>query len=205
MEAAIIAYVPRWRAASSISYGQPTIHFELKTHNLMGGFLTRRTASVQATVVCTLHREMAALNAMRGLRTAPLLTELLRPAEFFYDEPPAAADNDADGLCETIRTLLQQLNAEQSRVLRHACHRFRCSRRSPNITLIDGPPGTGKSQLVAALLLRLVYGADSAEAVRGSRPPKIVYCARFDATLDAVCQRLVAVEAAMRRDGSTGK
>lgn len=60
----------------------------------------------------------------------------------------------------------------------------RVSMPTPTITLIDGPPGTGKSRVITNLVLQLIYGDQAL------RPRNLIVCAHSNAAVDVICRKL---------------
>lgn len=55
-----------------------------------------------------------------------------------------------------------------------------------NVTLIDGPPGTGKTHLIVNLIMQLMYGPHILK-----RPRRFFVCAYSNSAVDAICRRLL--------------
>lgn len=81
------------------------------------------------------------------------------------------------------------LNAEQHHILRQVYLRCLPSEK-PAISLINGPPGTGKSKLIANLIMQLIYGP----CMR--KPKKILVCAHTNAAVDVIVKKLHAIRRA---------
>lgn len=76
-----------------------------------------------------------------------------------------------------------KLNEDQLRAVRHISHRV--SSELPTITLVDGPPGTGKTRVITNLLLQVMY------AQMLNKPRKLLVCAHSDAAVDVICRQLL--------------
>lgn len=87
------------------------------------------------------------------------------------------------------------LNAEQMNVLESIYGQ--CLGETPGVSLVEGPPGTGKSRLIVNLILQLVCGK---EAV--SRHLRILVCAHSNAAIDILALKLLRI---YERNVSNGK
>lgn len=54
-----------------------------------------------------------------------------------------------------------------------------------NISLIDGPPGTGKSRLISQIILQLLFGATM------KIPVNILVCASSNNAVDVIAKKLI--------------
>lgn len=91
-----------------------------------------------------------------------------------------------------LLSLQDKLNNEQDLIVRHISERV--SLPTPSITLIDGPPGTGKSRVIINLLLQLIYTDPSL------RPRKIIVCAHSNSAVDVICRKLDTIDRYMKKD-----
>lgn len=64
----------------------------------------------------------------------------------------------------------------------------------PNISLLDGAAGTGKSCMIVNLALQLVYGDDL------PKPLKILICSKSNGSIDEITSKLIDI-----RDRTCGK
>lgn len=60
-----------------------------------------------------------------------------------------------------------------------------CLKEKPNVSLVEGPPGTGKSRLIVNLILQLVYGSEVRKRLR------ILMCASSNAAVDIIALKLL--------------
>lgn len=60
-----------------------------------------------------------------------------------------------------------------------------CISGQPLISLIEGPPGTGKSRLITNLIMQLLYGKEV------KQPIKILICAPSNAAVDILTKNLI--------------
>lgn len=83
------------------------------------------------------------------------------------------------------------MNEEQDNILKRVYQR--CGTTfDPNITLIEGPPGTGKSRLIANLVMQFLYGREI------KKPKKILICAHSNAAVDVIAEKLLKIQNKMR-------
>lgn len=70
-----------------------------------------------------------------------------------------------------------------------------CLKKTPNVSLIEGPPGTGKSRLIVNLILQLIYGVDLKKKFR------ILLCASSNAAVDIIACKLLKIRSKMTSSG----
>lgn len=133
------------------------------------------SATVQA--VSHLNGEMKTLESVLQLNTSHLAAQILRPIDF-----PVHRVHGLGAPFEYCG--FDPLNDEQGLIMRHICDRW--SNANGALTLIDGPPGTGKTHLIANLIMQLMYGPYVAQ-----RPRKFLVCAVNNSAVDAICRRLL--------------
>lgn len=75
-------------------------------------------------------------------------------------------------------------------VLKHVYRRCIDSLTTPNISLIEGPPGTGKSVLITNLILQLLNGF---KAIKPSMKLRILVCAHSNAAVDVIAKQLIDI------------
>lgn len=88
---------------------------------------------------------------------------------------------------ELLSSLQDQLNKEQTQVLQSIYSQ--CLTQTPAVSLVEGPPGTGKSRLIVNLILQLVFGKDV------SRRLRILVCAHSNAAVDILALKLMKIHA----------
>lgn len=77
------------------------------------------------------------------------------------------------------------MNKQQLKVLQTVY--AKCLDQRPSISLIEGPPGTGKSRFITNLILQLIYGAEV------KRELKILVCAASNAAVDIIARKLLKI------------
>ncbi len=112
-----------------------------------------------------MQRAIGQISAARGNRTAVLRDILL-------GEQPAEFDNR--NIPSTLSTFTAHLNSSQKEAIHHAL-------AAEDIAVIHGPPGTGKTTAVSALILTAV-----------SRQDHILACAPSNLAVDNIVERLAA-------------
>lgn len=80
--------------------------------------------------------------------------------------------------------------------MRQICYRW--AQKKGTITLVDGPPGTGKSRLIINLLVQFHRGYIP------NRPRKILLCAHSNAAVDLICRRLLRMVEHKKHTGGRG-
>lgn len=112
-----------------------------------------------------MQRAIAQISMARGNRTAVLRDILLgeQPAEFDHHNIPP-----------TFQTLTAHLNPSQQEAVHHAL-------AAEDVAVIHGPPGTGKTTTIAALILTAV-----------SRNDTVLACAPSNLAVDNIIERLAS-------------
>lgn len=71
---------------------------------------------------------------------------------------------------------------------------FDCTNpQSAHVALIGGPPGTGKSRVIVALILQLIFGQINGQ--------KIMLCASSNAAVDLIAAKLLKIRSKMGNKG----
>lgn len=65
-----------------------------------------------------------------------------------------------------------------------------------NISLIDGPPGTGKSRVIYNLILQLVFGKEVLKKKR------ILICAQSNTAVDVITKKLIKIRLKIQNHSS---
>lgn len=60
-----------------------------------------------------------------------------------------------------------------------------------HLTLIEGPPGTGKSRLIVDLILQLIFGTEN------GKTKKILICAASNSAVDLITSKLLKIKTSM--------
>lgn len=84
------------------------------------------------------------------------------------------------------------LNAQQESTICQIAARW--TQPQPAVSLVDGPPGTGKSRVITNLLIHLMFGMPA-----GQRPAKLLVCAPSNAACDVICRRLISIHGKLER------
>lgn len=181
----------------------------LESSNVKANALTPNTRTVQMVLVSNINVELKTINAIQQLDKSPLLRPILRPSDFpicrmnVHRMPfeyvghvsEMTIQKPSSTLLTAIQFALQQepLNGEQMKIVQQIYVRWAQNNRT--LTLVDGPPGTGKSRLIANLLVHLIFGE--------KRPHRILLCAHSNAAVDVICRKLIKIkrklEAAKRK------
>lgn len=67
-------------------------------------------------------------------------------------------------------------------------------KKTPSISLIEGPAGTGKSILITNLILQLIFGE---EVYKDGKGLKILLCAPSNAAVDIITYKLSIIRQIM--------
>ena len=73
------------------------------------------------------------------------------------------------------------MNDSQSRAISEVCNRWK--KNETGMTLIEGPPGTGKSATISNAIIQLLYAEQK-------RRPKILVCAESNQAVDIIIKEL---------------
>lgn len=72
-----------------------------------------------------------------------------------------------------------------------------CWDDNKHVTLIEGPPGTGKSRLIVALILQMIFSHED-------RPPrKILLCGPSNAAVDVLVRSIQRIRSKITSDGKS--
>ncbi|KAF0291509.1 putative helicase senataxin [Amphibalanus amphitrite] len=136
---------------------------------------------VKLTSVSYIHSELRLSSALYQLRSSPLLNAVLRPADCraVFELPPAPPP------AKQLHTaLLRSLNRVQRETVCSVSAAVRGEPKAPKVCVIHGPPGTGKTEVIACVVKHvLAAGADSG---------RLLLCAPSNLAVDELTRRLVA-------------
>lgn len=93
-----------------------------------------------------------------------------------------------------IKILLQdKLNRDQMSILKSIYNK--CLSSVPNLSLIEGPPGTGKTRLIVSIILQLLFGKDMKRKLR------ILVLTSSNAAVDIIARKLIHVREKLDKSG----
>lgn len=75
----------------------------------------------------------------------------------------------------------------------------KCLHSSTNLTLIEGPPGTGKTRLIVSMISQLVFG------VEFNKRFKILVLAPSNSAVDIIARRLLHIRDKMQGEKKSGE
>lgn len=70
-----------------------------------------------------------------------------------------------------------------------------CSLKEPNLGLIIGPPGTGKTNVICNIVLTLI----SKLQLKNNTKPKFLLCAPSNDAVDALVRRIIEIKKKLKR------
>lgn len=70
-----------------------------------------------------------------------------------------------------------------------------CNSVEPNVGLIIGPPGTGKTNVICNIILTLM----SKQSVKTKTKPKLLICAPSNEAADAIVRRIIEIKKDLKR------
>jgi len=70
-----------------------------------------------------------------------------------------------------------------------------CSSKEPNVGLIIGPPGTGKTNVICNIILTLM----SKRSDKTNTKPKLLICAPSNEAVDAIVRRIIEIKKDLKR------
>lgn len=86
----------------------------------------------------------------------------------------------------------ETLSDKQKRILKEVY--FDCTNpKAAQVALIEGPPGTGKSRIIVALILQLLFGQINGQ--------KVILCASSNAAVDLIAAKLMKIRSKMGNKG----
>lgn len=88
------------------------------------------------------------------------------------------------------------LNKNQEDILFDTYHKCLIG-NTPNLVLIEGPPGTGKTRLIANLVAQLLLGLETKQF-------KILICSSSNAAIDTITEKLSAIRQSQVSIGKSG-
>ncbi|CAL8096948.1 unnamed protein product [Orchesella dallaii] len=124
-------------------------------------------------------REFGAINC---LQSSPLFKNIIAPLKIsdpWTPNYPPLSDHEMVSICRS-------LNVEQKSMIRYISNRV--FSKDPELMLLHGPPGTGKTTTIVALVLQLLI---SYRKKYGTRKTRILVCTPSNAAIDEIMQRLV--------------
>ncbi|KAG4070937.1 hypothetical protein HA402_001374 [Bradysia odoriphaga] len=165
---------------SSISYVRKTENVRLAYFTLETSVLNESlpVESLQIRAITVISNTLNGFRSVYSLHSSPLLPLILNPlsvqlslklnAKVAYKGYTSTLDTDQMSALKEIYNRCKHLNV-------------------PNISLVDGASGTGKSFLISDLALQLVYG-DSLP-----KPLRILICSRSNRNIDEITKKLLYV------------
>lgn len=130
--------------------------------------------------------QFGAINAVNQLQATPLFHKILNPLDLLQTNPSPKNKTRYRGF--------DKLNDTQTKILLHTYLKI-IDENNPNITLVKGPPGTGKSCVITNLALQSLYG----EEVR-VLDKKILICAQSNTAVDVIARNLHNISLRMREE-----
>jgi len=70
-----------------------------------------------------------------------------------------------------------------------------CNSVEPNVGLIIGPPGTGKTNVICNIILSLM----SKQLAKTNTKPKLLICAPSNEAADAILRRIIEIKKDLKR------
>ncbi|XP_058838392.1 uncharacterized protein LOC131694054 isoform X2 [Topomyia yanbarensis] len=138
---------------------------------------------IQSLTQINLH--MRQFQVLFNLQNSPLLENILSPRSNFY--------GSSDSIDRRAYKGKEALNVQQGDILLSVFGQCLDLAR-PNIMLIHGPPGTGKSRLISNLVMQMHRGAPS------NRRLKILVCAQSNTAVDVIVLKLIKLFRLLSKD-----
>ncbi|XP_037044429.1 uncharacterized protein LOC119080271 isoform X2 [Bradysia coprophila] len=164
-----------------------SISYVGKTENLRLAYFTLETSvlnesmpveSLQIRAITVISNTLNGFRSIYSLHSSPLLNLILNPLSTQLS-PKLNAKVAYKGYTNSLDT-------DQMSALKEIYNRCK-NLNVPNISLVDGASGTGKSFLISDLALQLVYG-DSLP-----KPLRILICSRSNRNIDEITRKLLYV------------
>ncbi|XP_055374118.1 uncharacterized protein LOC129607268 [Condylostylus longicornis] len=157
--------------------------------NYNSNFLTeiRNAKVIKVQKLSVIATELGAFEAVKNLAYSPLLQKILSPQTLMQN-----TDIHTQSELKLYKyNGYDQLNDSQKNILMETYLRTIDPSRD-TVTLIEGPPGTGKSRLITNLILQLQYGLELRHLDR-----KILVCAQSNVAVDVITQKLIRIRKKM--------
>ncbi|XP_050055376.1 uncharacterized protein LOC114120381 isoform X1 [Aphis gossypii] len=147
-----------------------------KTENIPNG------THIHLMDIFYLHSELRLFQALNNVTTSSLCKALITPQlhNFSIDSSKANLKN------YNINSLL--LNNSQKEAVKMAT--TICNSVEPNVGLIIGPPGTGKTNVICNIILTLM----SNKLIKTATKPKLLVCAPSNEAADVIVRRIVEIK-----------
>lgn len=85
------------------------------------------------------------------------------------------------------------MNDEQLSILKSIYNK--CLSGDTNVSLIEGPPGTGKTRLIVSTILQLLFGQEM------KRKLKILVLTPSNAAVDIIAKKLIHIREKLNKNG----
>ncbi|XP_039283995.1 helicase SEN1 isoform X2 [Nilaparvata lugens] len=158
------------------------LEFNTNLHRVHVGLLVKcrseeeslvTNAIVRLKIVSYIRPTLKHFVSLLNLETSPLMPAILKPSTFDFSVEEFK-----------IHKFHGKLNSAQEQAVAHATKL--CMGSKPNIGLIHGPPGTGKSHVIINLIQTLI----SESIHKFNKHPRILLCAPTNAAIDQLVLKL---------------
>ncbi|XP_033211403.1 helicase sen1-like [Belonocnema kinseyi] len=141
---------------------------------------------IKLRIVLNLHYFMQLSNAMDYLRNSPLMPIMIKPELEKF--------NLLFSSCTTTLVSKDKLDGKQLNAVMKIIEV--AARREPKIVLIEGPPGTGKTQVIVNIILQLL---NDEVKIQDEVPMKIMVCASTEPAVDEIVLRISSILQTLKR------
>lgn len=166
--------------------------------NLSFSRLNRGEPIIAVKILGNIYHLLSLFSAIDALEKSPLKQNILKPETITAIQPnrkyscylPSIVSSPSASFCAScsnFNNLQDSLSAEQMQILA-AVHR-RCIDQNARISIIEGPPGTGKTRIISELVYKLVFDS---EKRRGKR---VLVCAHSCESVDEIALKLIQKKA----------
>ncbi|XP_055912941.1 uncharacterized protein LOC129946694 [Eupeodes corollae] len=163
------------------------ITFEITPNAIPKDILTTKPKIKIRRIIDGILLHLSTFNAVHQLEQTPLIQKILNPSEL------QSKQNNLRTSCIEYKGF-NALNKEQHDILLKTYEKA-IDESSPNISLINGPPGTGKSVLISNLAIQLLYGNEVKELDK-----KILICAQSNMAVDVIAEKLIKIKQKLSLD-----
>lgn len=149
-----------------------------KTENIPNG------THIHLMDIFYLYSELRLFQALNNVTTSSLCKALITPQLHNYsiDSSKANLKN------YNINSLLNNMNNSQKEAVKMAI--AICNSVEPNVGLIIGPPGTGKTNVICNIILTLM----SNKLIKTTTKPKLLVCAPSNEAADVIVRRIIEIK-----------
>ncbi|XP_031633386.1 uncharacterized ATP-dependent helicase C29A10.10c-like isoform X2 [Contarinia nasturtii] len=171
------AYVTNSR--STVSGYSKTTYLTLEASEAVSKLKHGESTTIYIKPIANIRTELKLFNAIFYLNQTPFKNLILNPKLY---KPPTIPNNITK---EFSYSGYDVLNKEQLHIMKSIYNK--CMSKHPTLSLIEGPPGTGKTRVIVSIILQLLYGKDMTRKLR------VLVLTSSNAAVDIIARRLLYI------------